>query len=572
MKTKFLILCTLFAYAQSVMAQSSVHFVNQTELIADKDNFLPIADLGDAKIALISTSQIKYAAFRGQISRYAAVSSYDLSNYRKGISNANVLIIIGERAELKADFWERMRNAASKGKKVIFCELGDSRFGFSAGLTSNMIYLKNQNTNSIAQRDLAMSVFGGIAITQGSNKRSQTRLQYADGQEQPIGLDISKMTRKIDAVADEAIKEHATPGLVVMVVKSGRVLLEKSYGFHTYDNKEITEKDDIFDLASVSKISATTPLIMHLYEQHKIQLDSTLGFYLPAAKNTNKAKTTLRTVLLHEGGFEPYIPFYRALKTGDISRTRSSTHQVQLADQAFLKNGYYENIMWPGMLASPIRNAGQYVYSDISMYAMKEVAETVTGKPIDAYLEDWLYKRIGMQTIGYNPRKRFPKNRIVPTENDTAFRKEVIQGFVHDQGAAMANGVAGHAGLFASANDLAIYGQMLLNRGTYGGVRYFNPTTVDLFTSRQSKSSRRGLGFDRYDLDASKAYPSRFANESVYGHTGFTGTCLWIDPKHQLVYIFLSNRVYPDVSNKLYDLNIRSRIQDAIYETLNDAK
>ncbi|MFD2743262.1 MULTISPECIES: serine hydrolase domain-containing protein [Sphingobacterium] len=546
--------------------------INRTELLADSKNFLPVGDLSKQSLVIITPSTTKYEAFIRQAARYAPLAAFSFAALGSVVTQSQVILVVAERSELRSDILSRLRTYAAKGQTIVFCEIGGNSYSLPAGLSADIIHLRNPTKTKSAQRALAMSVFGGLPITSGKIKRSQTRLQYDDGQLKSWGLDVAKMTQKIDAIADEAMKEHATPGMVVMIVKNGAVLLEKAYGFHTYDNMQRTKSNDIFDLASVSKIAATTPLIMHLYETKKVQLDSTLGFYLPAARRSNKAKTSLRTVLLHEGGFEPYIPFYRDLKPGDVQRQSSATHQVQLADHAFLRNEYYEQIMWPKMLASPIKDAGKYVYSDISMYAMKEVAEKVTQEGIEPYLQKWLYSRIGMQTTGYNPRKRFPKDRLIPTENDTIFRNELLQGYVHDQGAAMANGVAGHAGLFASANDLAIYGQMLLNRGTYGGVRYFQSATVDLFTSRQSLTSRRGLGFDRYDMDTSKAYPSRLSNESVYGHTGFTGTCVWIDPKHQLVYIFLSNRVYPDVSNKLYDLNIRSRIQDAIYETINEAK
>ncbi len=561
---------TVFCDAGVFAAEPPV--TNRTELLADSKNFLPVGDLSKQSLVIITPSTKKYEAFIRQAERYAPIGAFSFASLGSVVTQSQVILVVAERSELRSDILSRLRTYAAKGQTIVFCEIGGNSYSLPAGLTADMIHLRNPVKTKAAQRDMAMSVFGGLPITSGKNKRAQTRLQYDDGQVQSWGLDVMKMTRKIDAIADEAMKEQATPGMVVMIVKNGAVLLEKAYGFHTYDKSQRTTSNDIFDLASVSKIAATTPLMMHLYETKKVQLDSTLGFYLPAASRSNKAKTSLRTVLLHEGGFEPYIPFYRDLKPEDVQREASATHGVQMADHAFLRNGYYEQIMWPKMLASPIKDAGKYVYSDISMYAMKEVAEKVTNERIEPYLQKWLYGRIGMQTTGYNPRKRFPKDRLVPTENDTTFRKELLQGYVHDQGAAMANGVAGHAGLFASANDLAIYGQMLLNRGTYGGVRYFQSATVDLFTSRQSLTSRRGLGFDRYDMDTSKAYPSQLANESVYGHTGFTGTCLWIDPKNQLVYIFLSNRVYPDVSNKLYDLNIRSRIQDAVYETINETR
>ncbi len=383
---------------------------------------------------------------------------------------------------------------------------------------------------------------------------------------------LKKMTKEIDAIAQEAIREKATPGMVVMAIKDGKVIFDKAYGYHTYAKKVRTKTSDIFDLASISKIAGTTPVIMNLYDKGMLDLDDTMGKYLPEVRNTDKDTITLRSVLLHEAGFTPFIPFYNDLKKGDLQKSYAETHQVKLADHAFLKNNYYKDVMWPQMMKSTLKTPGKYVYSDISMYVMKEVAEQITNVPMDQYVTDTFYKPIGMHTAGYNPRNRFAKDRIVPTENDTSFRRVLLEGYVHDQGAAMAGGVAGHAGLFATAKDLAIYGQMLLNRGEYAGVQYFKPETIDLFTSSQSKVSRRGLGFDRYDPSSASGYPSKLANKTVYGHTGYTGTCIWVDPQNQLVYIFLSNRVHPQVSTKLLNLNIRSRIQDVIYQTINQVK
>lgn len=385
-------------------------------------------------------------------------------------------------------------------------------------------------------------------------------------------LDLEKMTKKIDVIAAEAIREKAAPGMVVLAIKDGEIIFDKAYGYHTYDKKVPTKTTDIFDLASISKIAGTTPVIMSLYDKGLLKLDDTMGKYLPSVRGTDKENITLRSVLLHEAGFTPFIPFYRELKDGDLQRNPSNTHQVKVADSAYLKNNYYQEVMWPQMMQSSLKTPGKYVYSDISMYVMKEAAEQITKKAMDEYVTETFYTPIGMTTAGYNPRQRFDKSVIVPTEFDTSFRKILLEGYVHDQGAAMAGGVAGHAGLFATAKDLGIYGQMLLNRGEYDGVQYFKPETIDLFTSSQSKVSRRGLGFDRFDPTPGADYPSKLANSSVYGHTGYTGTCIWVDPQNQLVYIFLSNRVHPQVSTKLLNLNIRSRIQDAIYETINESK
>jgi CubicO group peptidase (beta-lactamase class C family) len=228
--------------------------------------------------------------------------------------------------------------------------------------------------------------------------------------------------------------------------------------------------------------------------------------------------------------------------------------------------------MWPQMLNSAVITRGKYVYSDLSMYFMKEMVERQSGQHLENYVLDKFYKPLGMKTAGFNPRNRFSKDQIVPTEKDLTFRKTLLSGYVHDQGAAMVGGVSGHAGLFASANDLAIEYQMILNGGSYGGVQYFKPETVKMFTAKQSSVSRRGLGFDRFDPDPAKAYPSKLASSETFGHTGYTGTCVWVDPKYNLVYIFLSNRVHPTVSEQLSKLNIRSRIQDVVYEAINKGK
>ena len=557
-----------------VQAQYKQTIANKTKLVYDKGHLVPLKRLDKVKIAVVTPDLRKYNTFVEQLGRYADISSFDFSRYDEDTKYFNLIIVAGTEADLNQQMLYMLRQSLVNRKDIILCRFEDGvgrLQQFSPLLGGRVTELSYPQFSEEAQRNLAMSVFGGLSITEGGtgNRTEQTRLQYSS---EGSGLNISKMGQKIDQIAEEAIREKAAPGMVVMAIKNGQVIFEKAYGTHTYDKTQATKVTDIFDLASVSKIAGTTPVVMHLQESGIINLDSTMGHYLWQARQSNKANITLRTVLLHEAGFTPYIPFYRNLKPGDMQSVASASHQVKVADNAYLRNNYYRDVMWPEMLQSAVKPIGNYVYSDISMYVMKEVAEHETAIPMEDYIQEILYRPIGMKGAGYNPRERFEKSRIIPTENDTSFRKVLLEGYVHDQGAAMAGGVAGHAGLFSTANDLAIYGQLLLNRGEYGGVRYFKPGTVDLFTSKQSKTSRRGLGFDRADLDPKKEYPSRLANASVYGHTGYTGTCIWIDPKHQLIYIFLSNRVHPQVSTKLYDLNVRSRIQDAIYETINEAK
>ncbi|GHE28432.1 serine hydrolase domain-containing protein [Sphingobacterium griseoflavum] len=570
--SSFIFLSLLF-YSSLLFGQFKQTVANQAILLKNAEDIIPITHLDQRKIAVVTPSLSPYRPFVDMLDRYAEIEAFDFKQYDEQTKYFNTIIVAGTDDDLRSDLLLKVRQSIVNKKQVVlvrFGKDGGGRVWADNLIDARFSEIRYPAFDKQAQEFAAMSVFGGLAITEGALKTAQVRIQYTDGW--GSGLDKVNMVKKIDAIATEAIQQHAAPGMVVMAVKNGQVIFEKAYGSHTYANKRATRTNDVFDLASISKIVGTTPVVMHLQEEATIRLDSTMGHYLGQAKLSNKKDITLRSVLLHEAGFTPFIPFYKKLKPGDLQRTRDATHEVTVADSAYLLNNYYRDVMWPEMLKSAVKPPGNYVYSDISMYVMKEIVEHETAEPIDQYVQKFLYRPIGMKTAGYNPRNRFPKTRMVPTEHDTSFRKVLLQGYVHDQGAAMAGGVAGHAGLFSSANDLAIYGQMLLNRGEYGGIRYFRPETVDLFTSNQSAHSRRGLGFDRFDPDRKKAYPSKLANPSVYGHTGYTGTCIWIDPKNQLIYIFLSNRVHPQVSNKLYDLNIRSRIQDAIYESIQSAQ
>lgn len=565
--------CSLWSFG-AVEAQVKSSTSPAISLLFNKDNNIPFQRLDEGKIVVVTDVPNKVKAFVDQVNRYTPVEVITYAQVKDSLSQVNSLLFVGASDSFNSQNILTINSAIAAGKKVVLCKLGNAKKGLKTNLTfaGNASELITNGTSAQAQEELAMSLFGGVPIKSSaiSQATTKTRLQYNTAQQST--LNIAKMTQQIDAIAQEAIQEKATPGLVVMAIKDGNVIFEKAYGSHTYENKIPTKTTDLFDLASISKIAGTTPVIMQLYDQGVLQLDSTMGYYLPDVRMTDKSNIPLRSVLLHEAGFTPFIPFYRDLKKGDLKHEYAPTHQVKLADGAYLKNNYYKDVMWPQMMHSTIQTPGKYVYSDISMYVMKEVAEQITQQPMDKYVTENFYKPIGMWTAGYNPRTRFDKSLIVPTENDTSFRKVLLEGYVHDQGAAMAEGLAGHAGLFSTANDLAIYGQLLLNRGEYGGVRYFKPETIDMFTSNQSKVSRRGLGFDRFDPNPKNEYPSKLANNSVYGHTGYTGTCIWVDPQNQLIYIFLSNRVHPQVSTKLYNLNIRSRIQDVIYETINEAK
>ena len=587
------------AFYLSACAQQSAHQGNQKRLSEDNivsqsavllnnaDGVIPIKNLENHKIASINMGSVYASNFDSLLNKYTSVSSYSSAKYNSDSLNLDdlsddlkffntVIIQLSEKSiedpQTIGFLLDNQRN-----KQIVVVLTGESRnLKLLEAITAPILWI--EKSSAASSEFAAQAIFGGVAfssrLTHNISLKYQKGLGYTTqvirlrySLPEMVGLDAADLFA-IDTIAEEAIREKATPGAVVMVVKDGTVIFNKSYGTHTYDGNRATLITDIFDLASITKVSATTMAVMRLIEQDKLKLDTNVGAYIPKARKTNKNNISVREVMLHQAGFIPFIPFYRNIQPADHSRDSSAAYPVKVADNYFMRKGYFESVMWPQMLNSPLQSRGKYVYSDLSMYFMKEIVERLSGRHLENYVQEEFYNPLGMKTAGFNPRNRFLKDQIIPTENDLIFRKTLLQGYVHDQGAAMVGGVSGHAGLFSSANDLAIEFQMILNGGSYGGAQYFQPETIKNFTSKQSLVSRRGLGFDRYDPDSKYGYPSKLASAETYGHTGYTGTCVWVDPKSKLIYIFLSNRVHPSVSEKLGQLNIRSRIQDVVYEAV----
>ncbi len=544
-------------------------------LLNNSASTIPLVNLKDRKIASINIGSPNSGIFNAMLRNYAPVTELPLTQASPTKVEPYTTLIIQVNAESLA-YPETINYILDlqKRKEVILVGYGNTfALGLLGSFTSPIIW---NPENSEASADYSAQLIFGGSTAHNRLKESvsavypagagysteKIRLRYSSPED--VGINSANLN-KIDRIVNEAISQHATPSAVVMVVKNGNVIFNRAYGSHTYGGAVPTQTDDIYDVASITKTAATTVAVMRLYEQQKLDLNGSIGSYFPEAKETNKEFIPLREVMLHQAGFVN-LDFFSAIKSQDHSLDSSYAYPVKVADNYFVRRNYYQEAMLPKMLKSPIKTRGQYVYSDISMYMMKEVVEHQSGAPLDQYVMNEFYAPLGMRTAGFNPRRRFERADIVPTEQDNYFRKTLLQGYVHDQGAALVDGVSGHAGLFASANDLAILNQVLLNKGKYGGVEYFKPETVDLFTSRQSNISRRGLGFDRGD---GNRYPSPLASVGTFGHTGYTGTAVWVDPKNELIYIFLSNRVYPSVSDRLNSLRIRPRIQDAIYEAIS---
>ena len=431
-------------------------------------------------------------------------------------------------------------------------------------------------------QQVAADLLEGNITAKGKLPVSVCDFKYGAGiiEHKSSGLAVEKNKFKdVDSIALDAIAKKVFPGCVILAAQNGEIVYHKAFGNYEYEPSAPMDLESIFDLASVTKVSATNMSVMRLYDEGKLGLNKTLGDYLPWTKGTDKAGLKIHDILLHQAGLIPFIPFYKEVidtTTGIpnpavFSDKPRPGFTVRVAENIYMRNDW-QDTMFHRILKSPLGPEGKYLYSDNDFIFLGKIVEALTGMTLDQYVQKTFYSKMGLETTGFKPRNRFPANRMVPTETENHFRRQTMQGDVHDEGASMFGGVAGHAGLFSDAYDLAMLYQMLLNGGEINGERFIKPETIKYFTAYQSKNSRRGYGFDKPEKDNATRkgpYPSEFASPETFGHTGFTGTCVWVDPEYNIVYVFLSNRVYPTRENiKISQMNIRGKIQDAIYHAL----
>lgn len=409
--------------------------------------------------------------------------------------------------------------------------------------------------------------------------------------------------KRIDSIALDGIRQGAYPGCQVVVLKNGHIMFDKAFGTYTGKGSSRVESTNIYDLASLSKTTGTLLAIMKLYDKGRFNLTDKISDHLPFLQRTDKKDITIQEILYHQSGLPSWIPFYQEaidkdsydgrlfsarkdahhplqlgttswanpkfkFKSEYVSSVKTGDYIVQICDSLWL-NRSFRKVIEEKIAEAPLKQK-RYVYSDVGFILLGMLVEQLAGMPMEAYLQREFYEPMGLEHTGYLPLRRFAKSEIVPSNKDRFLRKEILQGFVHDEASAFFGGLAGNAGLFSTARDVARVYQMLLNGGEIDGQRYLSKETCQLFTTETSKISRRGLGFDKPDADdPKKGNCAPAAPAEVYGHTGFTGTCAWVDPLNELVYVFLSNRIYPDVTNrKLNQLHIRERIQGAIYDAM----
>ncbi len=577
-------------------------------LVKNQDDILPLKQLDTLKIASLVIGNTYKGIFQQRLESYASIdhfyakkeiSTIEQNKLFESLKDYNLVIVGVQNTSIFAsrkfgiskseiDFINKLQ----KQNKIILDIFANpyslAYFNMDEIPAVVMSYQDNFNTHDLS----AQLIFGGIAakgklpVTASENfplniglSSEVIRLKYT----QPEELNISPFDlQKVDSIILHGISEKAYPGCQVMAIKDGKVFYQKSFGNHTYSTKIPVQNTDIYDIASITKITATTLSVMKFYEEKKLDIDQKISHYLPYFIGTNKEDVIFRDLLTHQAKFQSWIPYFRAtinegsnLNTDIYQNHISDKYPTRVAEKLYIKRNYAYQIM-DSIIISPLRDTDKYKYSDIGFYILARTIEAISNRPIDEYVQDNFYNSLGLTTVGFLPRNRFSLNRIVPTENDKIFRKQLIHGDVHDPGAAMLGGVCGHAGVFSNANDIAVIMQMLLQKGMYGGKKYFEKSTITEFTRYQFplKDNRRGLGFDKPLLEYDEDGPNcKSTSDESFGHSGFTGALTWADPSNGLVYVFLSNRVNPDASNpKIYELDIRTNIHEAFYEAIRNAE
>jgi len=419
----------------------------------------------------------------------------------------------------------------------------------------------------------ALPVSVCASLPAGTGIKMPAMTTYSIEQKTSGGND--KMAR-VDSIIQDAIRQKAAPGMALLVIKDGKIIEQKTYGNMSYDLPEKVTQESVYDMASVTKICATTLSIMKLYDEKKIRLDGTLGDYIPWVRGSNKANITLRDVLLHQAGLKAWIPFYKEIsdsvtmkaKPGYFSKVNNAQYNVKVDDSLYMRTDWRDTMI-SRILTSTVDARKPYIYSDNDFIFLGEVVKAVSGQSLDQYAWNSFYRPLGFRSTGFNPTAYMKKATIAPTEQDPYFRERLVRGYVHDPGAAMFGGVSGHAGLFSNAYEIAVLMEIIMNKGVINEKRFFSTATIDLFNSYQSSISRRGLGFDKPEKDNATRkvpYPALNISSKTFGHTGFTGTCAWADPEKGLVFVLLANRVHPTAKNTFGDLNVRGKVMEEIWK------
>ncbi len=573
-------------------------YENAITLIQNKDEILPIKNFEKEKIAYVKFGNDSGSTFLSTLQKYTDVteiSDKNIDDLLEKLKPFTTVICALHRTDKNWRVQEfepselTILEKISKSSNVILDIFAKPYALMPIKNLENFkaIVVSYQNTD-VSQVVSAELIFGAIEakgklpvsinsdfkINTGLSTKRLNRLGF-DSPEN-VGMK-TEILNKIELIANKAIDGKMTPGLQVLVARKGKVVYQKSYGYQTYDNLVKVKNSDLYDAASVTKIISTLPNVMKLYDEKKLNLESSLGFMIPSFVNTDKNSITFKNLMSHYAGFPAWIPFYKstldANKNPDqkyYRKTFETGFSKKVADSLFIRDDYNDTIIkiiGDSKLSAKI----EYKYSDFTFFILKDYLERTTQKSLNILSQENFYGSLGMNNTLYNPLTKFDKSVIAPTENDTYFRYQSIQGYVHDMGAAMQGGVGGHAGIFSNSMDVAKMMQMFLQKGNYGGIQYFTEKTVEDFNTCHfyNEGNRRGLGFDKPQLSGDGP-TCNCVSKSSFGHTGFTGIMAWADPETELVYIFMSNRTFPDSNapNLLSKFNIREDIQRIIQESI----
>lgn len=568
-------------------------------LIKNDNDILPLKSLDTKKIAVVAVGNGETGAFEEMTGKYTATDIFaikksatpeEFSLLISKLKPYDVVILAmhgGNQYPSTFGFTSDCINFAQNiaRKKSVILDifnnpLSFNRFTEKDNFKAVIISYENSEPLQIAS---AQMIFGGqpflgrlplnIDSDYKCGKGLETipvRLQYVEPQD--VGADEFYLGL-LDSLLIESIRAKAFPGCQIVAAVDGKVFYEKSFGYFTYDNTRKVTDNDIYDLASVTKITSVVPSLMHLYEQNRFNPDEKLNAYLPEARGTNKADLLCKDILLHQAGLQPWLSVQRkAFRRGSyvndfVSDSMTDFYCNPIGGGYFVCDAYRDTVM-KLIYNSKLIPKKKYLYSDLGFYLLARSIENITHSRLDSYT-DSLFHKLGAYKTCYCPHHLMLDSICAPTEFDKLYHRNQLQGYVQDMGAALMGGISGHSGLFSNADDLAKYMQMLLNGGVYGGEKFFDKKTVDLFTGRyKNEKNRRGLGFDK-NTDTGAGSASSLSSAKGFGHTGYSGTFVWADPDTKIVFIFLSNRIYPDAeNNKILELNVRKRAQSLIYKSL----
>jgi beta-glucosidase-like glycosyl hydrolase/CubicO group peptidase (beta-lactamase class C family) len=573
-------------------------YENAITVVKNQDAILPIKNLNQ-KIAYVKMGDDTNSSFVTTLNKYTEVTEVFDDNIDSLMTMLNdyETVIIGyhksdkswwKSPELSVSELQIINKIATQKKVILDCFAKPYSLSNISNFEAIEAVVVSYQNGTVAQEVSAELLFGAIdakgklpvSINEtfkagdGITTEKLNRLGFTTPEN--VGMSSEKLNQ-IEKFAQKAIDGKMAPGMQILVARKGKVIYQKSFGSHTYDNATKVKNTDLYDVASLTKMVATLPNVMQVYDKKKVNLETTLGEMLPIFKGSNKEQITFKELLSHYGRMQAWIPFYKA--TIDSAKIPMEMYYRKVAtqgftkrvsDSLFLRDDYHDTIM-KKIINSPLIDKKEYRYSDFTFIILKQYLEKITGKPLDELANDNFYKTLGMNYTLYNPLQKLDKKVIVPTEIDTYFRHDTIQGYVHDMEAAMENGVGGHAGIFSNAMDVAKMMQLFLQKGNYGNQHYFSEATFTDFNTCWycTEGNRRGLGFDKPQL-GSAGPTCGCVSMSSFGHTGFTGTIAWADPATEIVYIFLSNRTYPDsnLPNKLSKENIREDIQKVIQDAI----